>query len=491
MRDTQAFGHCAQLVRLAGRTLLVVALVALVISAAFAQGQDGKIGTIDLLSRAPAIKGKVVAFEADKSITIEGLASDGASKKIEFAIVKGKTKGPKTVEVGMALAVWDDKDNPKQAVKIGGIPTSGSIEDVKGEWRYIDVMTGTGPNKNEIEPKAHGTFDDSKWTVLKPEECEVSRGAGSYCFGWYRIKITIPDKVAGKEFKGGPVWFGTTVDDYGEIFVDGEIDLAPGKAGRGAITGFNTLNRVRLQKPDENDKTKKRDPRPGDVFQIAIFGINSPLGVPPGNKVFLRPTTLDFYAPGAKDDGANVPKVAKGPEGKEVAVVDLLKSDGVKLVQGGWSRRLVNLHVGKNKNDIEPKASSAIKEEEWEKISDPAELTKGFGPGKFSLIWYRTKVTIPEKVGDVSVAGSAVWFRTTVENYGEVWINGKVDSSFGSSGRGCTSGYNYPNEVMLTKEAKPGETFNVMVLAMNGPFGNPPDTKPHFRAPTQLRFFQK
>src|SRR5262249_32167338 len=161
---------------------------------------------------------------------------------------------------------------------------------------------------------------------------------------------------------------------------------------------------------------------------------------PPGNKVFLRPTTLDFYAAGAKDDGANVPKVAKGPEGKEVAVVGLLESGGGQLVEGGWCARPVAGPPGKNQNDNEPKGARHAKEEEWEKVADPADLTKGFGPGGYSLIWYRTKVTIPEKVGDVSVAGSAVWFRTTVENYGEVWINGKVDSSFGSSGRGCVSG---------------------------------------------------
>lgn len=465
------------------------------IASAAAQDKDGKIGSIDLLlSRAPTVKGKVLAYEADKSITIETSGNDGVSKKIEFAVVKGKTKieglAKKGIEAGMTLAVWDDKDNPKQAAKIGA-PAGGGVEEVKGEWRYIDVTTGTGPNKNEIEPKAHGKFDDSSWKVLQPETVGDGRGAGNYCWGWYRTKITIPETIDGKPFKGGPVWFGTTVDDYGEIYIDGEIDLAPGKTGRGAATGFNTLNRVRLQKPDEQDKTKKRDPKPGDVFQIAVLGINSPLGIPPGNKVFLRPTSLDFYAPGAKNDGANVPKVAKGPDAKEVAAIDLLKADGVKLVDGGWSRHLVEVHVGKNKNDIAPKAAGPFKEEDWQKVSDPADLAKGFGPGKFSLIWYRTKVTIPEKVGDVSVAGSAVWFRTTVENYAEVWINGKVDSSFGSSGRGCISGYNYPNEVLLTNNAKPGDTFNLMVLAMNGPFGNAPDTKPSFKAPTQIRFFQK
>lgn len=387
---------------------------------------------------------------------------------------------------GMLLTATHAQD----ASKIGTINLldSKGVEAVKGEWRYAEVTTGVGDLKNEIEPKAHGAFDDSQWQVLEPKSLGQGRGAGNYCWCWYRIKITIPGQVGGKPFTGGPVWFATTVDDYGEIFVDGDIDLAPGKSGRGAATGFNTLNRVRLQKADED---KKRDAKPGDVFQLAILGINSPLGVPPGNKIFLRPTGLEFFAPGAANDGANVPKTAKGPDGKEVTTIDLLKSEGVSLVKGGWSRCPVQVHVGKTKNNIEPKANGPFKDDEWAKLGDPAELTKGSGPGKFSLVWYRTSVTIPEKVGDVSVAGKAVWFRTTVENYGEVWVNGKCDSSFGSSGRGAVSGYNCPNEVLLTGNAKPGETFQICVLAMNGPFGNAPPTRPRVAGPTQLRFFQK
>ena len=67
-----------------------------------------------------------------------------------------------------------------------------------------------------------------------------------------------------------------------------------GKSGRGAVSGFNSKNRVRMQKAeysvnDKGKKTKKlRDAKPGDVFQIAVLGINSPLGNPPGNKIFLH-----------------------------------------------------------------------------------------------------------------------------------------------------------------------------------------------------------
>jgi len=374
--------------------------------------------------------------------------------------------------------------------------SSKDVAAVKGEWCYHVVTTGVGPMKNEIEPKAHGTFDDSKWEILKPETLGQPRGVGGYSWCWYRIKITIPETVGGKPFEGGPVWMQTTVDDYGEIWVDGEIDRAFGKSGRGAVSGFNSKNRVRLQKPlvleIKGEKVKgKRDAKPGDVFQIAVLGINAPLGNPPGNQIFLRtPTNLEFFSPDAKDAGADVPAVAGPPPGEMFAEIDLMKKDGVELAKGEWRRHPVTVHTGPKKNEIEPKAHSKFDDGKWE-VVEPADLKKTYGPKKFSMAWYRIKVTIPEKVADTDIAGSAVWFRTTVDDYGEVWVNGKIDLAFGKSGRGAVSGFNTPNEVKLTDNAKPGQTFQIAVLAINGPFGNPPNNYIFFRAPTALRFYRK
>lgn len=390
---------------------------------------------------------------------------------------------------GAGAPAQDKKDG-----KIGAIDlmSSKGCEAVKGEWRYHDVITGTGDKKNEIEPKAHGTFDDAKWDVLKPETLGQTRGPGKYSWCWYRIKVTIPDKVGDKEFSGGPVWVQTTVDDYGEIWVDGQIDRAFGKSGRGCVTGFNTKNRVRLEKPDEQDKKKKRDAKPGDVFQIAVLGINGPLGNPPGNFIFLRsPTNLEFFTPDAPDGGADKPKTAPPPEGKPIASIDLMKKDGAELVKGTWRRHLVTVHTGDKKNEIEPKAHGNFKDDDWEKIEDPAELKKPWGPGKFSMGWYRIKVTLPEKVGDVDVSGTQAWFRTTVDDYAEVWVNGSIDSSFGASGRGAISGFNTANEVQLSKDVKAGQTVQIAVLAINGPFGDPPGNFIFFRTPTEIRFFKK
>ncbi len=387
------------------------------------------------------------------------------------------------------------KKDPEGLIGRINLMTTQGVQAVKGEWRYHEVTTGVGPKMNEIEPPAHGKFDDSKWEVLKPETLGKGRGVGGYCWCWYRIQVTIPDTVGGKPFEGGPVWFQTIVDDYGEIWVDGKIDLAFGKSGRGAVSGFNTRNRVRLQKDLEGakpvkGKTPKRDAKPGDVFQIAVLGINSPLGNPPGNFIFLRsPTDLEFFAKDAPKGGEDVPSTAGPPPGKMVAEIDLLKKDGTGLVKGVWRRHSITVHAGPNKNGIEPKAHGKFDDSKWEAIEDPALLKKTYGPGKFSMAWYRIQVTIPEKVGEMDVAGKAVWFRTTVDDYGEVWVNGQIDLAFGKSGRGAISGFNTPNEVKLTDSAKPGQTFQIAVLAINSPFGNPPGNFIFFRAPTALRFY--
>src|SRR4051794_31513375 len=83
------------------------------------------------------------------------------------------------------------------------------VDAVKGQWRYAEVTTGVGPKMNEIEPKAHGKFDDSKWDVLKPESLGQGRGPGKYSWCWYRMQVTIPGEVEGKKIEGGPVWFET------------------------------------------------------------------------------------------------------------------------------------------------------------------------------------------------------------------------------------------------------------------------------------------
>jgi hypothetical protein len=187
------------------------------------------------------------------------------------------------------VAVWGfgTQTVVAQSKKID-LQTKEGVAAVKGVWKYHDVkiveVDGKGPdgkpNKTyNIEPKAFGSdFDDSKWEVVAPETLKNARSTGQVCFCWYRIKITIPPEADSKA-----VFFQTTVDDYGEIWVDGKLPRTPGKVGEAIVAGFNAPNRVEL-----------KDPRPGKVYQIAIFAINGPISAAPSNWLFLRNTALDI-----------------------------------------------------------------------------------------------------------------------------------------------------------------------------------------------------
>lgn len=177
------------------------------------------------------------------------------------------------------------------ASKIIDLRTAEGVRAVKGEWRYTDVKIVEVPTKSadgkpmttyNIQPKAYGVeFDDKAWELCDPTTLKNPRGGGQVCFCWYRIKITIPEEAAGKK-----VFFESTVDDYGEVWVDGKLPRSVGDSGGPVVAGFNKPNRVELT-----------NAKPGKVYQIAIFGINGPISAEPGNRIFLGKTFLELVDP--------------------------------------------------------------------------------------------------------------------------------------------------------------------------------------------------
>jgi gluconolactonase len=175
---------------------------------------------------------------------------------------------------------------------------------VKGEWRYSDAriievehrapgpdLRPSGPpnRTHDITPHAGAAdFDDSAWPVLPAPELEARKGNGRLSFNWYRIKVTIPGRVGAFDPAGSTVVFEIVVDDYAEVWVDGKLPTVLGQAGGPLIKGFNAPNRVVLG----------HDVRPGRQFQLAVFGMNGPVSNPPGNFIWVRSATLDFYQPG-------------------------------------------------------------------------------------------------------------------------------------------------------------------------------------------------
>ena len=212
---------------------------------------------------------------------------------------------------------------PGRPDAIVDLQTDGGAALVGGEWRYADARVeeidfvelagpdapdplgpGTVPNRTyDVVPHAQAAgFDDSDWQRLAPSDTMRRLSAGRVCFNWYRIDVTIPERVGAFDPTGATVVFEVVVDDYAEVWVNGEMPLALGLTGGQVVAGFNAPNRVVLT----------RDARPGDRFQIAVFGINGPISASPRNYIWMRTATLDFYALERED--ARIERVAGGFE---------------------------------------------------------------------------------------------------------------------------------------------------------------------------------
>ncbi|MDF0645188.1 MAG: SMP-30/gluconolactonase/LRE family protein [Nitrospira sp.] len=181
------------------------------------------------------------------------------------------------------------------------LKTDEGIALVKGQWRYSNVkvvdvdhhspgadLAPSGPPNRTQDLDVHASaaaFDDSKWEQIKPAQLEERRSTGRLCFNWYRTSVTIPETIGSFDPTGSTVVFEIAIDDYAEVWIDGKLPLVLGQAGGQLVKGFNAPNRVVLTKHAQ----------PGQKIHLAVFGINGPLSNPPGNFIWVRSATLDFY----------------------------------------------------------------------------------------------------------------------------------------------------------------------------------------------------
>jgi len=175
---------------------------------------------------------------------------------------------------------------------------------VQTQWRYSDThiheidhksvgpdLKASGPANRTFDftPDARAKdFDDSKWEVIPTDSLEKRRGNGRLSFNWYRLNVTIPEKVADFDTRGATVVFEIVVDDYAEVWGDGQLPFVLGQNGGSVAAGWNAANRVVLT----------RNAQPGQKIQIAVFGINGPVSTHPDTYIWVRGATLDFYQPG-------------------------------------------------------------------------------------------------------------------------------------------------------------------------------------------------
>ena len=98
-------------------------------------------------------------------------------------------------------------------------------------------------------------------------------------------------------------------------------------------------------------------------------------------------------------------------------------------------------------------------------------------------------VTVPEKVASFDTRGSTVVFEIVVDDYAEIWVNGKAPFVLGQNGGSVAAGWNAPNRVVLTKNAQPGQKIQIAVFGINGPVSTHPDTYIWVRSAT-LDFYR-
>jgi hypothetical protein len=151
---------------------------------------------------------------------------------------------------------------------------------VGGVWKRAIGYDPSLPNAGvTLETPASSArlpeFDDSKWEVCEDVRQFVSTG---FTFGWYRMTVELPAELEGQSMSGAAVYFETNIDDYGEVWIDGEIDYP-----EGSVAGYNKGQRVMVTQEAE----------PGKRHCIACIAANGPFGKPNGG-IFMRYATLAF-----------------------------------------------------------------------------------------------------------------------------------------------------------------------------------------------------
>jgi gluconolactonase len=233
------------------------------------------------------------------------------------------------------------------------LATKEGVDLVKGQWCYSDTkiiqvdFKAAGPDKQptgkptktyDFTPHAGGAdFDDSKWEKIDPTTLEGRRSTGRLCFNWYRINITIPPRANDVDLAGTTAVFETSIDDYAEIWVDGEMSRALGQSGGSVVKGWNAPNRLIIN----------RSVQPGQKIQLATFGINGPLSNPPTNYIYMREAKLEFYKGGTvpvaiTPSEVNVEIIRKDPAFDAIVPPNLKifkLAEGFKFTEGPvWDR---------------------------------------------------------------------------------------------------------------------------------------------------------
>ena len=224
------------------------------------------------------------------------------------AVEARDTRWQLALSFALVLALAATRAHGAPAVVPAGAPaasldltTPAGVAALSATWRYSDTKisevdfrsvghdlkpTGAPNRAYDFTPHAGaGDFDDSSWETIEPGTLAARRSTGKLCFNWYRLKLTVPERVADFATAGATLVFEATVDDYAEVWVDGVLERTLGQRGGSVVAGWNAPNRLVIA----------HGVKPGQKIQLALFGINGPISASPENYIWIRSAKLDFY----------------------------------------------------------------------------------------------------------------------------------------------------------------------------------------------------
>lgn len=201
-------------------------------------------------------------------------------------------------------------------------------------------------------------------------------------------------------------------------------------------------------------------------------------------------TTAIVLALVPREAGAQNWSAQQPPYGRPDATIDLRTAEGVRVVNAQWNysdAKIIEVESPAPGPDLKP-SESPIKtldysphagaldfdDSKWETIG-PESLDARRGGGRVCFNWYRVNITIPYKIANLPVVGTTVAFEIVIDDYAEVWVNGKLPAVLGQSGGTVVRGFNAPNRVILTHDAQPGQRFQIAVFGFNGPISKSPE----------------
>ncbi len=188
----------------------------------------------------------------------------------------------------------------------------------------------------------------------------------------------------------------------------------------------------------------------------------------------------------------NLPRPPQLLPGRPDAVVDLQTDEGAALVGAVWRysdarvEEVDFVEVGSPADplgpgdvpnrtyEVLPHAGAADFDDSSWPVLSPVDTMRRLSTGKVCFCWYRTAVTVPQRVGDLDPSGATIVFEVVVDDYAEVWVDGRLPAALGDSGGRVVGGFNAPNRVVLTTDARPGQTFRIAVFGINGPISAAP-----------------